>query len=122
MRVTCGLTRESGRYLTLRPGATILAIRKADQVLFGAAGWRWYNLSCADVAQSVEHRPCKSRVAGSIPAVGLKVYFFNLGRYPSGQRGLTVNQLAIAFGGSNPPLPTIEMQKYECRLLNENIY
>ena len=30
-----------------------------------------------------------------------------MGRYPSGQRGLTVNQLAIAYGGSNPPLPTV---------------
>ena len=29
------------------------------------------------------------------------------GRYPSGQRGQTVNLLAHAFGGSNPPLPTI---------------
>ena len=29
------------------------------------------------------------------------------GRYPSGQRGQTVNLLAYAFGGSNPPLPTI---------------
>jgi hypothetical protein len=28
------------------------------------------------------------------------------GRYPSGQRGKTVNLLAYAFGGSNPPLPT----------------
>jgi hypothetical protein len=28
------------------------------------------------------------------------------GRYPSGQRGQTVNLLAYAFGGSNPPLPT----------------
>lgn len=28
-----------------------------------------------------------------------------MGRFPSGQRGLTVNQLANAFGGSNPPLP-----------------
>lgn len=28
-----------------------------------------------------------------------------LGRYPSGQRGQTVNLLALAFGGSNPPLP-----------------
>ena len=28
------------------------------------------------------------------------------GRYPSGQRGQTVNMLANAFGGSNPPLPT----------------
>ena len=31
------------------------------------------------------------------------------GRYPSGQRGQTVNLLAYAFGGSNPPLPTIHM-------------
>ena len=29
------------------------------------------------------------------------------GRYPSGQRGQTVNLLAHAFGGSNPPLPTM---------------
>ena len=28
------------------------------------------------------------------------------GRYPSGQRGQTVNLLAYAFGGSTPPLPT----------------
>jgi hypothetical protein len=30
----------------------------------------------------------------------------NSGGYPSGQRGLTVNQLADAFGGSNPSPPT----------------
>ena len=29
-----------------------------------------------------------------------------MGSYPSGQRGLTVNQLAAAFGGSNPSPPT----------------
>ena len=29
------------------------------------------------------------------------------GRYPSGQRGQTLNLLANAFGGSNPPLPTM---------------
>jgi hypothetical protein len=29
-----------------------------------------------------------------------------MGSYPSGQRGLTVNQLADAFRGSNPLLPT----------------
>ncbi len=28
------------------------------------------------------------------------------GSYRSGQTGLTVNQLAYAYGGSNPPLPT----------------
>lgn len=30
-----------------------------------------------------------------------------MGGYPSGQRGLTVNQLAEAFGGSNPSPPTV---------------
>src|SRR5262249_20395533 len=30
------------------------------------------------------------------------------GRSPSGQRGQTVNLLAYAFGGSNPPLPTTD--------------
>ena len=30
--------------------------------------------------------------------------FINRERYPSGQRGQTVNLLAHAFGGSNPPL------------------
>ena len=30
-----------------------------------------------------------------------------MARYPSGQRGQTVNLLADAFGGSNPPLATI---------------
>jgi hypothetical protein len=29
-----------------------------------------------------------------------------LGRYQSGQMGLTVTQLSYDFGGSNPPLPT----------------
>ena len=29
------------------------------------------------------------------------------GRYQSGQLGQTVNLLADAFGGSNPPLPTV---------------
>ena len=28
-----------------------------------------------------------------------------MGRYQSGQLGLTVNQMASAFGGSNPSLP-----------------
>ena len=29
------------------------------------------------------------------------------GRYPSGQRGRAVNPLALAYGASNPPLPTM---------------
>jgi hypothetical protein len=36
-------------------------------------------------------------------------------RYPSGQRGLTVNQMAYAFGGSNPSLST----KWSLRVLTE---
>ncbi len=31
--------------------------------------------------------------------------------YSSGQRGLTVNQLALAFGGSNPSLGTSNHHK-----------
>ncbi len=31
---------------------------------------------------------------------------FDGGSYQSGQMGLTVTQLAYAFGGSNPSLPT----------------
>ena len=30
----------------------------------------------------------------------------NMGVFPSGQRGQTVNLLRIRFGGSNPPAPT----------------
>src|SRR5437867_7221372 len=37
------------------------------------------------------------------------------GRYPSGQRGQTVNLLANAFGGSNPPLPTTSWPRREKR-------
>src|SRR5262245_51885582 len=37
------------------------------------------------------------------------------GRYPSGQRGQTVNLLAYAFGGSNPPLPT-SFERLSCEV------
>jgi hypothetical protein len=59
-----------------------------------------------------EQLPCKQWVGGSNPPAsasstkGLQVRE-QAGRYPSGQRGQTVNLLADAFGGSNPPLPTI---------------
>ncbi len=57
----------------------------------------------ADVAQPAEQRFCKPLVAGSSPTVGSGVNGRRarelardccMGRYPSGQRGLTVNQLA----------------------------
>src|SRR3990170_72524 len=40
------------------------------------------------------------------PRLGSGGWAPNPGGYPSGQRGLTVNQLADAFGGSNPSPPT----------------
>ena len=36
-----------------------------------------------------------------------------MGSYQSGQMGLTVTQLAFAFGGSNPSLPTRMKQRRE---------
>ncbi len=36
---------------------------------------------------------------------------YDVGRYRSGQTGLTVNQLAYAFGGSNPSLPKIVSER-----------
>ena len=45
-----------------------------------------------------------------------------MGRYPSGQRGQTVNLLASAFGGSNPSLPTVfaHIAQSEERILGKN--
>lgn len=76
----------------------------------------------ATIAQMVERLTCNEDVAGSIPAGGslqgqtdcFSDYFWcgvmNIatctGRFQSGQMGQTVNLLANAFGGSNPPLPT----------------
>jgi hypothetical protein len=62
----------------------------------------------AGVAQLVEQLICNQQVAGSSPIASSIFYLkFFLERYPSGQREQTVNLLAVAFGGSNPPLSTI---------------
>ena len=68
-------------------------------------------------SSGVEQLPCKQWVGGSNPPASASVASAlprsshrvpaRSGRYPSGQRGQTVNLLAYAFGGSNPPLPTI---------------
>jgi hypothetical protein len=70
-------------------------------------------------SSGAEQLPCKQWVGGSNPPASASfedaswlVRFLiaippRSGRYPSGQRGQTVNLLAYAFGGSNPPLPTI---------------
>src|SRR5215204_5862735 len=75
----------------------------------------------ADIAQLAEHPPCKREVTSSILVVGSTGHMLKIestmminnvipsGGYPSGQRGLTVNQLSDDFGGSNPSPPTTEM-------------
>ena len=66
----------------------------------------------AGVAQLVEQLICNQQVMGSSPfasSIGDKCLanrYQELARFPSGQRGQTVNLLAMAFGGSNPPLAT----------------
>ena len=39
----------------------------------------------------------------------------NLGVFPSGQWGQTVNLLLFSFGGSNPPAPTKRAQRMNVR-------
>ena len=65
---------------------------------------RSFSVVQANVAQLVEQLICNQQVGGSNPPVGS----VNLeqGRYPSGQRGQTVNLLLHSFVGSNPALPT----------------
>jgi hypothetical protein len=70
----------------------------------GALGWR---------SSMVEQLICNQQVGGSSPfasSTGPASERARLdiltGRYRSGQTGQTVNLLAHAFGGSNPPLPT----------------
>ncbi len=60
----------------------------------------------ADIAQLVEQWFCKPQVGGSNPSVGSDNC--SMDGFPSGQRGQTVNLLADAFGGSNPP-PSIRV-------------
>ena len=62
-------------------------------------------------SSGVEQLPCKQWVGGSNPPASAS-HFKGLqsedkrGDTQVGQRGQTVNLLAHAFGGSNPPLPT----------------
>ena len=55
---------------------------------------------------------CNLVVVGSNPTRGSKECI-GMGSYQSGQMGLTVTQLAFAFGGSNPSLPTRMKQRRE---------
>ncbi len=57
----------------------------------------------AGVAQLVEQLICNQQVRGSNPFASSGF----AGRCQSGQMERTVNPPAIAYGGSNPPLPTV---------------
>ena len=63
----------------------------------------------AGVAQLVEQLICNQQVGGSSPSTSsnflLKIEL-NMGVFPSGQRGQTVNLLLFSFDGSNPSSPT----------------
>ena len=50
----------------------------------------------ADVAQLAEQLICNQQVIGSSPIIGLYNIILYMGRFPSGQRGQTVNLLQIA--------------------------
>src|SRR3990172_106451 len=75
-------------------------------------------LPYADVAQRQSNRLVSGRLRVQLLSSALPDGEVRRGRrrgvppttggYPSGQRGLTVNQLADAFGGSNPSPPTKE--------------
>ena len=49
----------------------------------------------AGVAQLVEQLICNQQVGGSSPSTSSKNYKLNMGEFPSGQRGQTVNLLSV---------------------------
>ena len=51
--------------------------------------------SNADVAQLAEQLICNQQVIGSSPIIGFQNEYFDMGGFPSGQRGQTVNLLAM---------------------------
>ena len=63
---------------------------------------RWYNNTrrekCAGVAQLAEQLICNQQVGGSNPSTSSTLTFhneLNMGEFPSGQRGQTVNLLSL---------------------------
>ena len=72
----------------------------------------------AGVAQLVVQLICNQQVGGSSPSTSSSFFEslkyelkFNMGEFPSGQRGQTVNLLRNRFDGSNPSSPT-KLEEY----------
>ena len=59
----------------------------------------------AGVAQLVEQLICNQQVGGSSPSTSSNPLKFNMGEFPSGQRGQTVNLLLSASMVRIHPLP-----------------
>lgn len=66
-----------------------------------------YRGSASGRTYFLEKKLAKARESLYIRRTSLQV-----GRFPSGQRGQTVNLLAFAFEGSNPSLPTTLLLSY----------
>ena len=66
----------------------------------------------AGVAQLVEQLICNQQVGGSSPSTSSTEFSqeLNMGEFPSGQRGQTVNLLLLRFDGSNPSSPTTKVR------------
>src|SRR4051812_34283060 len=69
------------------------------------------------LSSGVEHFHGKEGVPGSNPGDGS-----TLQGYSSGQRGLTVNQMAYAFGGSNPSPCTTDRRIVDVRTFSYNSF
>ena len=62
-----------------------------------------------------------------LPHLTLRLPNSSMGRFQSGQMYQTVNLLSYDFGGSNPPLPTLEVgskqlvvRSFNCKLATAN--
>ena len=86
----CGILAQLGEHLPYKQGVTGSSPVGPIQFLY------------ADVAQLAEQLICNQQVIGSSPIIGFHNRILNtilivlMGRFPSGQRGQTVNLLQIA--------------------------
>ena len=65
-----------------------------------------FRKSCTFIEIFFRNRLTKSRRDGKIYRQSAVAVKLNMGVFPSGQWGQTVNLLLFSFGGSNPPAPT----------------
>jgi hypothetical protein len=81
-------------------------------------------LAHADVAQLVEQLICNQLVGGSSPSIGSEATInrgsiIGSGEIPERSNGADCKSVGEAFGGSNPPLPTLRSAKPDFRMTNK---